>query len=205
MGFWKLNKCCGKRMWVVQMVQSWTTPNESNEIKQIISECNILIALTKVPWKACCILLHSVPRGVQFTRFFSELVCQHCELGIVEFSFSAGKSFSQSSHSASRSSVSVLYQRTPFPAVAPWHVADSSFYRSPERTQLQCTLPVTCKNINTYCTVRSVHTWLWKVYYGAMMKVIIERCHETNKTSMGHKERYCGNYTQSKTEWQWSD
>lgn len=130
-------------------------PHQMNPMKQkqIISECNILIALSKVPWKACCILLHSVPRGVQFTRFFSELVCQHCELGIVEFSFSAGKSFSQSSHSASRSSVSVLYQRTPFPAAAPWHVADSSFYRSPERTQLQCTLPVTCKNINTYCTV----------------------------------------------------
>lgn len=167
--------------------------NESNEIKHIISECNTLDCIILSAMES---MLYSAPfRSQRCTvRYLSsEPVCQRCESGIVEFSFSAGKIFSQSSHSASLSSVSVLYQRPPFPALAPWHAVDNSFYRSPERTQLQCMLPLTCKNIYTYCTVHSLHTRLRKVNYGAKMKVIVLRCHEpktTSNTSWGQKERY---------------
>lgn len=125
------------------------------------SDCAILSAMES--------MLYSAPFWSQRCTvhyFSSKPVCQRCESAIVEFSFSAGKSFSQSSHSALLSSVSVLYQRPPFPALAPWHAADSSFYRSPEGTQLQSMLPLIRENINTVCTVHSLHTRLMKVYRG---------------------------------------
>lgn len=117
--------------------------------------------------------LHSVPRGVRYGSFPSS----PCASAVSRALLGSASALERALVSLPTQLHSVLYQRTPFPALAPRHVADSSFYGSPEGTQLQRVLAVTRKNIYTHSPLR----FALRVYGGAKMKMTWKKLSKDRK------------------------
>lgn len=144
-----------------------------------------------MPWKACCILLHSVPRGARYTTFPVSLCASAVSRALLSLASVLERALVSLPTQLHSGQSQFCTKDLHFLLWRHGMELTAAFSRSPEGTQLQCMLPVTHKNIYTYCTVHMAHMW-GKVYYGAKMKVIVQRHHKptkTNKTSWGQKER----------------